>query len=161
MSQTQVAIVVGSVSDAEVVNAARAVLKELEIPHEAKVLSAHRTPKEVVDYVEALPARGCRVIIAGAGMSAHLAGVIAAHTQLPVLGVPIASGALQGVDALLSTSQMPPGVPVGTLGIGKAGGTNAAMLAGRILALSDNALRGRLDNKVAAMRDKVLSTELP
>src|SRR5687768_14082446 len=137
MGDIQVAILVGSQSDGDTIAAARTVLGELQIPHEARVLSAHRTPKELVEYVEALPSRGAKVIIAGAGMSAHLAGVVAAHTALPVLGVPIASGALQGVDALLSTSQMPPGVPVGCMGIGKAGATNAAYLAARILALSD------------------------
>ena len=114
MSEPRVAIIVGSTSDADVIAGARSTLDELQIPHEAKVLSAHRTPHEVVQYVESLPSRGVSVIIAAAGMSAHLAGVVAAHTNLPVLGVPIASGALQGVDALLSTSQMPPGVPDST-----------------------------------------------
>jgi phosphoribosylaminoimidazole carboxylase PurE protein len=156
-----VAILVGSTSDAEVIAACRRALDAYGIAHEARVLSAHRTPNEVVQYVEALAGRGVRVVIAAAGMSAHLAGVVAAHTHLPVLGVPVASGALQGVDALLSTSQMPPGVPVGCLGIGKPGAANAAHLAARILALGDDALRARLAERTATMRDEVLAATLP
>jgi phosphoribosylaminoimidazole carboxylase PurE protein len=156
-----VSIIVGSISDADVIAGCRQALDDYGIPHEAKVLSAHRTPAELQAYVEGLAARGVRVVIAGAGMSAHLAGVVAAHTQLPVLGVPIASGALQGVDALLSTSQMPPGVPVGCMGIDKAGATNAAHLAARILAVGDAALGKKLQQRVASMRDEVLAAELP
>lgn len=161
MASPQVAILVGSQSDGDAIAGARTVLRDLEIPHEARILSAHRTPKEVVTYVEGLASRGVRVIIAGAGMSAHLAGVVAAHTHLSVLGVPFASGALQGVDALLSTSQMPPGVPVGCMGIGKPGATNAAYLAARILALTDAGVRERLAAATNAMREKILNTTLP
>jgi 5-(carboxyamino)imidazole ribonucleotide mutase len=161
MANPLVSILVGSASDGDTIVEARNVLKRLDIPHEARVLSAHRTPDELVSYVRDLPARGVKVIIAGAGMSAHLAGVVAAHTSLPVLGVPIASGALQGVDALLSTSQMPPGVPVGCLGIGRAGATTAAFLSARILALGDPAIATRLAREITAMREKVLSATLP
>jgi len=161
MSSPLVSVIVGSTSDADVIAGCRRILDDYGLPHEAKVLSAHRTPHEVVEYVEALEGRGVRVVIAAAGMSAHLAGVVAAHTKLPVLGVPVAAGALQGVDALLSTSQMPPGVPVACLGIGKPGAANAAHLAARILALGDEALRGKLAERVSAMRDKVLGASLP
>src|SRR5687767_6578150 len=125
MSQPLVTIIIGSANDAEAIAGARKTLSELGIAHEARVLSAHRTPSELLAYVADLEKRGVRVIIAGAGMAAHLAGVVAAHTALPVLGVPFASGTLQGFDALLSTSQMPPGVPVGCMGIGAPGATNA------------------------------------
>lgn len=156
-----VSIVVGSSSDAEIVAACRKVLDEVRIPCEARVLSAHRTPHELLAYVAELEKRGVRIIIAAAGLAAHLPGVIAAHTQLPVLGVPVATGPLVGVDALLSIAQMPGGVPVGCLGVGTAGAKNAAYLAARILALSDPALRGRLDEMVERDRQRVLSSELP
>ena len=156
-----VSILVGSASDADTIAGCRRALDDLGIAHEAKIYSAHRTPEELLVYLEKLPERGVEVIIAGAGMSAHLAGVVAAHTPLPVLGVPIASGALQGVDALLSTSQMPPGVPVGCMGIGKPGAKNAAFFAARILALHHKDIAERLQGAVKDMRDKVLATELP
>jgi phosphoribosylaminoimidazole carboxylase PurE protein len=155
-----VSVIVGSASDAETISGCRQTLKILGIPHEAKVLSAHRTPDELVHYVRTLESRGVRVVIAAAGMSAHLAGVVAAHTSLPVLGVPVATGALQGVDALLSTSQMPPGVPVGCMGIGSAGAKNAAHLAARILAPGMPAVRERMGQALAQMREKVLASEL-
>lgn len=161
MSQPIVSIIVGSASDADTIAGCRRVLDQLEIPHEARVLSAHRTPRDVVQYVEALEGRGIKVVIAGAGMAAHLAGVVAAHTRLPVLGVPIASGPLQGVDALLSTSQMPPGVPVATFGVGKAGAKNAAWFAARLLSLADAELADRLVRAIEGMRETVLSAELP
>lgn len=156
-----VSIVVGSTSDAEIVAACRRVLDEVKVSHEARVLSAHRTPRELLAYVEQLETRGVRVVIAAAGLAAHLPGVIAAHTQLPVLGVPVVTGPLVGVDALLSIAQMPGGVPVGCLGVGTAGAKNAAYLAARILALTDRSLRARLDEMVERDRQRVLSSELP
>ncbi len=156
-----VSIIVGSTSDADTIAKCRKTLDDLGIAHEARVLSAHRTPSELVEYVEGLQGRGVRVLIAAAGMSAHLAGVAAAHTSLPVFGIPVASGALQGFDALLSTSQMPPGVPVGCMGIGGAGATNAAYLAARVLALSDTGIATRLATAVGKMREKVLAATLP
>ena len=128
-----VGILMGSKNDWDVMSAAKEALDELGIPYEARVLSAHRTPDETLKYAETAEARGLEVIIAGAGSAAHLAGVIAAKTLLPVLGVPIASSALQGMDALLSIVQMPKGIPVGTLAIGKAGAINAGLLAASIV----------------------------
>ena len=156
-----VSIIVGSKSDAESIGGCRRILDDLGITHEAKVFSAHRTPSELVSYVEELPARGVQIIITGAGMSAALPGVVAAHSPLPVLGIPFVSGALQGVDALLAVAQMPPGVPVGCLGVGKPGAKNAAILAARILALHNASVRDRLQDYVANMRNAVLSAELP
>jgi len=157
----QVSIIVGSTSDAEPISGARQTLDELGIRYEAKVLSAHRTPRELVAYVNGLSDRRIGVVIAGAGMSAHLAGVVAAHTTLPVIGVPFVSGALQGVDALLSTSQMPPGVPVACMGLGKPGAINAAFFAARLLALSDARVAESLAAVLEKRRDKVLSATLP
>lgn len=137
-----VAMLTGSPSDLSVVLKGRDVLDSLDIPSDVRVLSAHRTPHETAAYIEAAEARGVEVFIACAGMAAHLAGVVAAHTTRPVIGVPIASGALQGVDALLSTVQMPPGVPVATVGID--GAKNAAFLAARIVALTHPEVRERL-----------------
>jgi 5-(carboxyamino)imidazole ribonucleotide mutase len=150
MSAPLVAILMGSKSDWEVMKAAAETLAKFGISHEAKVLSAHRTPKEACAYVEAAEGKGTRVIIAAAGGAAHLAGVCAAHTLLPVLGVPMEGWALKGLDALLSTVQMPPGIPVGTLAIGKPGATNAALLAVAILGVGDPALRA----KIAAFREE-------
>lgn len=132
-----VGVVMGSKSDWETMRNATALLRALRIPHEAKVVSAHRTPEFMADYAKAARARGLKVIIAGAGGAAHLPGMIAAHTELPVLGVPVRSKALNGMDSLLSIVQMPAGIPVGTLAIGAAGATNAALLAASILSLSD------------------------
>ncbi len=137
-----VAILTGSPSDLPIVTKAREVLDGLSIPNDVRVLSAHRTPRETADYIAAAEAQGVEVFIACAGMAAHLAGAVAAHTLRPVIGVPIASGALQGVDALLSTVQMPPGVPVATVGVD--GAKNAAFLAARIVALTHPEVHSRL-----------------
>ncbi|MFN3484600.1 MAG: 5-(carboxyamino)imidazole ribonucleotide mutase [Planctomycetota bacterium] len=139
-----VAVIMGSKSDWEIMQRSVEVLSELNIPYEARVVSAHRTPDFLFEYVGGAEARGIRVIIAGAGGAAHLPGMAAAKTALPVLGVPIPSKALHGLDSLLSIVQMPKGVPVGTLAIGEAGAANAALLAAAILALHDAALRERL-----------------
>jgi 5-(carboxyamino)imidazole ribonucleotide mutase len=139
-----VGIVMGSTSDWDTMRSARDVLVQFEVPHECRVLSAHRTPGATVEYVGAAQARGMEVMIAAAGGAAHLAGVVAAHTLLPVLGVPMESASLKGLDSLLSTVQMPGGIPVGTLAIGKAGAKNAALLAVSILANSRPELREKL-----------------
>ena len=151
----QVLILMGSDSDAPVMSAAVDVLKELGLTCEMTVASAHRSPKRVLRLVEEAPGRGVRVFIVGAGAAAHLAGVVAAHTTLPVIGVPIDSSALKGLDALLSTVQMPPGVPVATVAIGKPGATNAGVLAAQILALSDSGLAGRLRDYKGRLEEKV------
>jgi 5-(carboxyamino)imidazole ribonucleotide mutase len=156
-----VGVVMGSKSDYEVLAAAIEILRALEIPHEARVLSAHRTPDELSDYVETARGRGLRVLIAGAGGAAHLAGVMASKTLLPVLGVPIAATPLNGMDALLSIVQMPKGIPVGTLAIGKPGAANAALLAAEILAGSDAALYERLAAWRLARAQEVLEQKLP
>ncbi|HYN08719.1 MAG TPA: 5-(carboxyamino)imidazole ribonucleotide mutase [Vicinamibacterales bacterium] len=150
-----VLILMGSDSDAPVMTAAVDVLNELGVTSEMTVASAHRSPRRVVRLVEEAPGRGVRVFIVGAGAAAHLAGVVAAHTTLPVIGVPIDSSALKGLDALLSTVQMPPGVPVATVAIGKPGATNAGVLAAQILAIADSALAGRLRDYKARLEEKV------
>lgn len=139
-----VGIIMGSRSDLDVMSAARETLDQLQIPFEIRVVSAHRTPRWMAEYASTAEARGLRVIIAGAGGAAHLPGMVAAHTIVPVLGVPIPVTALNGLDALLSIVQMPGGVPVGTLAIGKPGAKNAALLAAQILATTDPDLRTRL-----------------
>ena len=154
-----VGLIMGSKSDWETMAAAAETLKALGVPHEAKVVSAHRTPQRLYDYAAAAKGRGLKVIIAGAGGAAHLPGMTAAMTPLPVLGVPIKSRDLKGLDSLLSIVQMPSGVPVGTLAIGEAGAVNAALMAAAILALSDDALAARLDAYRAAQTDAV--TESP
>jgi len=159
--QSLVGIVMGSKSDYEVLSAAVEILKALGIPHEARVLSAHRTPDQLFAWVEKATAEGVRVIIAGAGGAAHLAGVIAAKTLVPVLAVPIASTPLNGLDSLLSMVQMPKGVPVATLAIGKPGAANAALFAAEILALNDAALHKKLAEWRAARAKEVLETKLP
>lgn len=141
----RVGIVMGSASDADVMQAAADVLKELEIPYEAGVYSAHRTPERAGRYAADAAGRGLRVLIAGAGAAAHLAGALAAHTHLPVIGVPLAATPLAGLDALFATVQMPGGFPVATMAVGKPGAQNAAFLAAQILALRDDALRERLE----------------
>ena len=143
-SQPLVGILMGSRSDWDVMRETAKTLRELGVPFEAQVASAHRTPAKVLDYCAGAEARGLRVIIAAAGGAAHLAGFAASQTHLPVLGVPMKGWALEGLDALLSTVQMPAGVPVATLAIGKAGAINAALLAASILALGDAELRERL-----------------
>jgi 5-(carboxyamino)imidazole ribonucleotide mutase len=148
-----VAIVMGSDSDWPVMQKAVAALGELAVGCDVRVLSAHRTPGEAAEFAATAARRGVKVVIAAAGMAAHLAGAMAAHTTLPVIGVPMASGALQGVDALLSTVQMPPGVPVATVGVGAA--RNAALLAAQILALADPALAAKLATHKKQMAEKV------
>jgi 5-(carboxyamino)imidazole ribonucleotide mutase len=143
-----VGIIMGSTSDWETMQHASSILAELGITHESKVISAHRTPDRLFDYAKGAARRGIKVIIAGAGGAAHLPGMAASMTSLPVLGVPVESKALSGMDSLLSIVQMPAGVPVGTLAIGKAGASNAALLAASILALSDDGL----DDRLAAWR---------
>jgi 5-(carboxyamino)imidazole ribonucleotide mutase len=144
MTQPLVGIIMGSRSDWETMRHAAETLEKLGVAHEAKVVSAHRTPQRLYDYATGAAARGLKVVIAGAGGAAHLPGMAASMTALPVLGVPVESKALKGMDSLLSIVQMPGGVPVGTLAIGKAGAINAGLLAAAILALSDEALAERL-----------------
>ena len=140
-----VGVIMGSQSDWETLSHASDTLKSLRIPHECEVVSAHRTPVKLARYAMSAVERGLKVIIAGAGGAAHLPGMTAASTRLPVLGVPVESRTLQGLDSLLSIAQMPKGIPVGTLAIGKAGAINAALLAAAILAVEDRALAGRLE----------------
>ena len=156
-----VAVIMGSKSDWETMRQAGEMLSEFEVAHECRVLSAHRTPAETAQYVGQAEARGLEVIIAAAGGAAHLAGVCAAHTTLPVLGVPMESASLKGMDSLLSTVQMPAGIPVGTLAIGAAGARNAALLAIAILANSRPELRERLRRFRAEQSAKVLAETLP
>ncbi|WP_293973325.1 5-(carboxyamino)imidazole ribonucleotide mutase [Sphingomonas sp.] len=144
MTQPLVGIIMGSRSDWETMRHAAETLDALGVAHEAKVVSAHRTPQRLYDYATGAAARGLKVVIAGAGGAAHLPGMAASMTTLPVLGVPVESKALKGMDSLLSIVQMPGGVPVGTLAIGKAGAINAGLLAASILSLSDEALAVRL-----------------
>ena len=139
-----IGIVMGSTSDWETMKAAAKMLKDFGVPYEAKAMSAHRTPHQVTKWAEGASKRGVKAIIAAAGGAAHLAGVVAAHTTLPVLGVPMPSQHLKGLDSLLSTVQMPKGVPVGTFAIGEAGAANAALFAVAILALTDKALAKKL-----------------
>jgi phosphoribosylamine--glycine ligase len=150
-----VLILMGSDSDAPVMQAAADVLEEFQIPWEMTVASAHRSPERVMRLVAEAPGRGVQAFIVGAGAAAHLAGVVAAHTTMPVIGVPIDSSALKGLDALLSTVQMPPGVPVATVSIGKPGATNAGVLAAQILAVGDAAIAERLVAYKKKLADKV------
>ena len=143
-SKPLVGVVMGSTSDADVMKGATETLKELQIPYEAAVISAHRTPKKAQEYASTAIERGIQVIIAGAGWAAHLAGFVAAHTTLPVIGVPIDSSPLKGMDSLLATVQMPPGIPVATVSLGKGGAKNAAVLAAEILALKHAPVAKRL-----------------
>ena len=144
MDKPLAGVLYGSKSDEPVMSACLEVLKTLGIPHEVNVMSAHRTPAAVAEYASTAADRGLKVIIAGAGLAAHLAGAVAANTSLPVIGVPLNAGTLGGLDALLSTVQMPPGVPVATVAIGKHGAKNAAWLAARIIALQNPELAERL-----------------
>lgn len=159
MKAAAVAVVMGSISDRPVMEKAADVLDELGVGYEMRVLSAHRTPSETVSFASGAAERGVKVIICGAGMAAHLAGVVSSHTPLPVIGVPMASGSFSGMDALLSTVNMPPGVPVATMGVGSPGAKNAAILAARILALSDEDLARRLTAYVDSMRRSVLEAD--
>ncbi|CAN5734871.1 5-(carboxyamino)imidazole ribonucleotide mutase [soil metagenome] len=155
MKSISVLILMGSDSDAPVMQAAADVLDELRIPWDMTVASAHRSPERVMRLVADAPGRGVKAFIVGAGAAAHLAGVVAAHTTMPVIGVPIDSSALKGLDALLSTVQMPPGVPVATVSIGKPGATNAGVLAAQILAVGDPALGERMVAYKQKLAEKV------
>lgn len=163
MSDTQllVGVVMGSKSDWEVMRHADEMLTRFDVAHECRVLSAHRTPKETSEWASSAEGRGMEVIIAAAGGAAHLAGVVAAHTVIPVLGVPMESASLKGLDSLLSTVQMPGGIPVATLAIGKPGATNAALFAISILANRRPELRDKLKAFRAEQAKKVLSETLP
>ncbi|TVP79298.1 MAG: 5-(carboxyamino)imidazole ribonucleotide mutase [Puniceicoccaceae bacterium] len=156
-----VGVIMGSQSDWGTMGETASVLKELKIPFETRIVSAHRTPKRLYSYAEEAEARGIQVIIAGAGGAAHLPGMVAALTHLPVLGVPVQSKALSGQDSLLSIVQMPAGIPVMTLAIGAAGAKNAALSAAAILALADAGIRQRLKAFRAQQTQTVLDTELP
>jgi 5-(carboxyamino)imidazole ribonucleotide mutase len=155
-----VAVIMGSKSDWDVMKHCCDVLTQFGVPHEKRVLSAHRTPHAMAEFISGAAQRGVKIIIAAAGGAAHLAGVAAAHTLLPVLGVPMESASLKGMDSLLSTVQMPGGIPVGTLAIGKPGATNAALLAVAILAINDAPLREKLRAFREEQSKKVLSETL-
>ena len=154
-----VGLIMGSRSDWETMSHAAQTLTDLGVPHESRVVSAHRTPDLLFDYAGSAVERGLKVIIAGAGGAAHLPGMCASKTRLPVLGVPVQSKALNGLDSLLSIVQMPAGIPVATLAIGRAGAINAALLAASILAIEDPLLAKRLDGWRAAQTEKVLADE--
>ena len=157
----KVAVIMGSRSDWETMQHASAILDELGIPHECRIVSAHRTPDWLMEFAGSAESRGIQVIIAGAGGAAHLPGMAASKTALPVLGVPVENGALRGMDALLAIVQMPGGIPVGTLAIGKAGAINAGLMAASILALSDSALRARVHARRKKVTDGVLADTDP
>ena len=156
-----VGIVMGSASDWDTMKPAAKVLEEFGIAYEAKAMSAHRTPKAVMDWTGAAKANGMKVIIAAAGGAAHLAGVVAAHTTLPVLGVPMPSKHLGGLDSLLSTVQMPKGIPVATFAIGEAGAANAGLFAVSLLAAADATLATKLADYRAKLREQVAAMQLP
>ena len=158
MTQPLVGIIMGSRSDWETMKPCADILTTLDVPFEAKIVSAHRTPRRLYDYATGAAERGLKVIVAGAGGAAHLPGMAASMTALPVLGVPVESKALNGMDSLLSIAQMPGGVPVGTLAIGKPGAINAGLLAASILALSDDALAARLAGWRARQTESVAET---
>ncbi|MEW6536297.1 MAG: 5-(carboxyamino)imidazole ribonucleotide mutase [Candidatus Auribacterota bacterium] len=153
----RVGIIMGSQSDLPIVEITLDKLRDLGITFEVKVISAHRTPDRAAEYASTAESRGIKVIIAAAGSAAHLAGVLAAHTILPIIGIPIDASSLNGLDALLSTVQMPGGVPVATVAIGKAGATNAAILAAQMIALYDNAIAHNLRKMKADMAEKVIA----
>jgi len=154
--QPQVGILMGSKSDAELMSEASKILEQFAIPHETRVLSAHRSPNATLEYVQAAESRGLKVIIAGAGAAAHLAGFLAAHTVLPVIGVPVDSSPLKGMDSLLATVQMPPGVPVGCMAVGKAGARNAGLFAVAILALGNPELAEKLKQYRRQMEQEIV-----
>ena len=160
-SSPLVAVIMGSASDWDTMRHSVELLEELGVPNEHQILSAHRSPAATADFARKAAGRGVRVIIAGAGGAAHLAGVIAAYTWLPILGVPIQSKALQGLDSLLSIVQMPGGVPVGALAIGASGAKNAALLAASILAVSDEKIRKRLEAFRKKQTEAVLAQRVP
>ena len=159
MTKPFIAILMGSESDLSTMQAAGEIFKRLQIVYEIKITSAHRTPAATAQYVSDAEFRGCQVFIAGAGLAAHLAGAVAAHTLKPVIGVPIDSGPLSGLDALLSTVQMPAGIPVATVAIGKTGAKNAAYLAAQILSLGDTELATRVAADRVASAEKVQSQD--
>ena len=159
MSDVFVAVLMGSDSDLPVMQATLDVLKSLGVKYEVKVTSAHRTPENTKNYIHDAESRGCKVFIAAAGLAAHLAGTVAAHTLKPVIGVPIDGGPLKGMDALLSTVQMPGGVPVATVAIGKAGAKNAGYLAAQMLSISDEALAKRIIDERAANAEAVIKKD--
>lgn len=159
MAKPIVSVVMGSDSDLKTMEFAFSVLSDFGVPHEIRILSAHRTPQEAIQFARGAHARGLRVIIAGAGGAAHLGGVIAANTVLPVIGVPMGSGTLKGMDSLLSTVQMPKGIPVATVAIGNSGAANAALLAVEILAIGSSALRKRLERYRSKLRREVLAKD--
>jgi len=161
MTNARVGIIMGSSSDWETMKHASDVLTQLGVAHESKIVSAHRTPDLLFEYAEEAEGRGIWVIIAGAGGAAHLPGMTAAKTRLPVLGVPVQSKALSGLDSLLSIAQMPRGIPVGTLAIGEAGAVNAGLLAAAIIALHDPAVADKLDAYRKAQTQRVLDEKLP
>lgn len=156
MSSPQVAMVMGSGSDLDVMMNGIKVLKGYGIEYEVRVISAHRAPDAVGEYARAAASRGIKVLIAGAGAAAHLAGALAAHSALPIIGVPLVASSLGGFDALLATVQMPGGVPVGTVGVGKAGAVNAAHLAARIIGISDEDIARKVADERASQIDKVI-----
>lgn len=153
-----VGVIMGSTSDWETMKHACEILEELNVPYEKKVVSAHRTPDYMFEYADKARNRGLKVIVAGAGGAAHLPGMVAAKTTIPVIGVPVQSKALKGLDSLLSIVQMPGGVPVATVAIGKAGATNAGLLAAQILSIGDQDLASKLDNRREELRLKVLDS---
>jgi 5-(carboxyamino)imidazole ribonucleotide mutase len=157
---SRVAVIMGSATDYDTLRAGIAVLDELQIEREVRIISAHRTPDEMAKFARTARERGLSVIIAAAGGAAHLPGMVAAHTTLPVIGVPVPATVLQGVDSLLSICQMPRGTPVATMAIGAPGAVNAAWLAAQILSLANPRLVERLEEHRAAVRDQVLATEL-
>jgi 5-(carboxyamino)imidazole ribonucleotide mutase len=157
VAEPLVGVIMGSRSDWETMKHAVEVLEDLEVPFEIRVVSTHRTPDLMADYARTAADRGLRVIVAGAGGAAHLPGMTAAHTHLPVLGVPVESKALRGMDSLLSIAQMPAGVPVGTLAIGRSGAVNAALLAAAIVALGDGGVRDRLRRFRETQTEQVLA----
>ena len=159
MSEKFVAVLMGSDSDLPVMQTTLDVLKKLQVPYEVKITSAHRTPAATHSYVRDADGRGCAVFIAAAGLAAHLAGTVAGLTLKPVIGVPLDAGPLQGMDSLLSTVQMPGGIPVATVAIGKAGAKNAAYLAAQVIALSDEALAGRLATEREANAEAVIAKD--
>jgi 5-(carboxyamino)imidazole ribonucleotide mutase len=156
-----VGVIMGSKSDWEYMSAAAEVMEELQVPHEVRIMSAHRTPDITLEYSANAAGRGLRVIIAGAGGAAHLAGVVAAKTILPVIGVPMPTTSLNGIDSLLSIVQMPKGVPVATMAIGKAGAANAGLMAAQIIALGDPKLGERLVKWRAARAQELLQQKIP
>ncbi|MEK5521435.1 5-(carboxyamino)imidazole ribonucleotide mutase [Heyndrickxia sporothermodurans] len=155
---TKVGVIMGSISDWETMKHTSSILEELEIPYEKQVVSAHRTPELMFEYAENARGRGIKVIIAGAGGAAHLPGMVAAKTTLPVIGVPIQSKALNGLDSLLSIVQMPGGVPVATVAIGKAGAQNAGLLAAQILSIDDSEIANKLEKRREKIKETVIES---